>query len=96
VLDELVLAMGGAVVEAQGALLGPVQDATLVVRELPAVLLQPLYRALPALQVNRGKGKGAWAWTLANQGFSSWAIVWFTCLARGWQEDGAPGCASYR
>ena len=50
-LDEFGLVLGGAALEAKGALLGPAQDATLTVRDFPAVLLQPLYRALPALQV---------------------------------------------
>lgn len=53
-LDELRLASGGATLAAGGQLLGPRQDATIEVDHLPAALLAPLYRALPALQVGRG------------------------------------------
>jgi len=52
-LDELKLASAGATLSAGGQLLGPRQDATLEVDHLPAALLSPLYRALPALQVCR-------------------------------------------
>ena len=36
---------------ARGSLLGPRQDASLALTDFPAEMLQPLYRALPALQV---------------------------------------------
>lgn len=52
VLERLLVVLGGARVEAAGALLGPQQDASLVVTDFPAVLLQPIYSALPALQVS--------------------------------------------
>ncbi len=61
-LDELRLASGGATLAAGGQLLGPRQDATIAVDHLPAALLAPLYRALPALQV----GPELAGWSILN------------------------------
>lgn len=49
-LDELSLAAGPARLHAAGSLLCPRQDAVLRLTDFPLDLLQPLYRALPALQ----------------------------------------------
>jgi hypothetical protein len=57
-LDELRLASGGATLSASGQLLGPAQDAQIQVDKLPAALLAPLYRALPALQVKARRAPG--------------------------------------
>jgi hypothetical protein len=51
ILDELKLVMGQAQLNARGTLLGAAQDASLSLTDFPAVLLQPLFSALPALQV---------------------------------------------
>ncbi len=56
-LEELALTSGDAQLRAHGSLLGPRQDAHLSLSDCPAALLQPLYRALPALQVS-GRGVG--------------------------------------
>jgi hypothetical protein len=50
-LEELRLVAGPARLVASGSLLGPRQDAQLALTDFPAEMLQPLYRALPALQV---------------------------------------------
>eukprot|EP00775_Hariotina_reticulata_P008364 gene8364-8548_t len=49
-LDELRLVVGAAQLTARGSLLGPRQDASFALTDFPAVLLQPLFNALPALQ----------------------------------------------
>lgn len=49
-LEEFSIKAGGAQLALRGSLLGPRQDATLVVTDFPAATLHPLYRALPALQ----------------------------------------------
>jgi hypothetical protein len=51
-LDELKLVVGQAQLNARGSLLGKRQDATFGLTDFPAVLLQPLFSALPALQVS--------------------------------------------
>jgi hypothetical protein len=50
-LEELRLVVGAAQLTAHGSLLGPRQDAAFALTDFPAVLLQPLFNALPALQV---------------------------------------------
>ncbi|WIA09845.1 hypothetical protein OEZ85_010059 [Tetradesmus obliquus] len=49
-LEELRLAVGGATLTLRGSLLGRAQDASFALTDFPAVLLQPLFAALPALQ----------------------------------------------
>lgn len=49
-LDELSLGTGEAHLLIRGDLLGPKQDATMVLNDFPAALLSPIYRAVPALQ----------------------------------------------
>ncbi|KAF8055821.1 TIC236 [Scenedesmus sp. PABB004] len=49
-LEELRLVVGGATLHARGCLLGQAQDASFALTDFPAVLLQPLFAALPALQ----------------------------------------------
>lgn len=55
-LDELKLVVGQAQLSARGLLLGQQQDASFSLTDFPAVLLQPLFSALPALQVGIIKG----------------------------------------
>lgn len=43
--------VGGAQLNARGLIGGTQQDAVFSLTDFPAVLLQPLYSALPALQV---------------------------------------------
>lgn len=50
-LDELQLVVGQAQLSARGLLGGQHQDASFSLTDFPAVLLQPLFSALPALQV---------------------------------------------
>lgn len=50
-LDELKLVVGQAQLSAKGLLGGKQQDAAFSLTDFPAVLLQPLFSALPALQV---------------------------------------------
>jgi hypothetical protein len=50
-LDELKLVVGQAQLSAKGLLGGQQQDAAFSLTDFPAVLLQPLFSALPALQV---------------------------------------------
>lgn len=50
-LDELKVVVGGATLSAKGCILGQQQDASFSLTDFPAVLLQPLFSALPALQV---------------------------------------------
>jgi hypothetical protein len=57
-LDELRLVVGGAQLTLRGSLLGRQQDASFALTDFPAVLLQPLFAALPALQVRQGAGMG--------------------------------------
>jgi hypothetical protein len=49
-LDELRLVVGQAQLSAKGLLGGQQQDASFSLTDFPAVLLQPLFSALPALQ----------------------------------------------
>lgn len=53
-LEELRLGLGRASLTARGTLLGPAQDASFALEDFPVVLLQPLFAALPALQVRAG------------------------------------------
>jgi hypothetical protein len=53
-LEELRLVVGQAQLTLRGSLLGKQQDASFALSDFPAVLLQPLFGALPALQVSRG------------------------------------------
>jgi hypothetical protein len=57
-LDELKLVVGQAQLSAKGLLGGKQQDAAFSLTDFPAVLLQPLFSALPALQV--GSFFGGW------------------------------------
>lgn len=50
-LEELSVKAGDAQLTLRGSLLGPRQDANLLITDFPAAILHPLYRALPALQV---------------------------------------------
>lgn len=50
-LDDLKLVVGQAQLSAKGLLGGKQQDAVFSLTDFPAVLLQPLFSALPALQV---------------------------------------------
>jgi hypothetical protein len=54
-LDELRLVVGQATLTLRGSLLGRQQDASFALSDFPAVLLQPVFGALPALQVSRGR-----------------------------------------
>lgn len=58
-LEELRLAVGGATLTLRGSLLGRAQDASFALTDFPAVLLQPLFAALPALQVSCSWGRPA-------------------------------------
>ena len=51
-LEELKLVVGGATLSAKGTMLGRQQDASFALTDFPAVLLQPLFSALPALEVS--------------------------------------------
>ena len=50
VLEEVTLRTGEAVLAVQGALLGARQDASVLLTDFPVALLQPVLRALPALE----------------------------------------------
>ncbi len=49
-LEELCLRAGDAKLLLRGRLLGAAQDASLILTDFPVATLQPLLRALPALQ----------------------------------------------
>ncbi len=50
-LDTCKATSGPASLQVSGCIIGPSQDAQLEVKDFPLTLLQPLFRALPALQV---------------------------------------------
>jgi hypothetical protein len=82
-LDELQLVVGQAQLSARGLLGGQHQDASFSLTDFPAVLLQPLFSALPALQVRvcvcLGGGGGA-----AEQPIRATAVVVMTGLGQRW------------
>lgn len=49
-LEELGLKAGEAKLLVRGSLLGAVQDASIILTDFPVAVLQPLFRALPALE----------------------------------------------
>ena len=50
-IDEVSMRSGEAQLLIRGDLLGPKQDATILLNDFPAALLSPRYKAVPALQV---------------------------------------------
>jgi hypothetical protein len=49
-LEELGLKAGDAKLLVRGSLLGAAQDASIILTDFPVAILQPLFRALPALE----------------------------------------------
>lgn len=49
-LEELGLKAGDAKLLVRGSLLGAAQDASIILTDFPVAVLQPLFRALPALE----------------------------------------------
>ena len=49
-LEELGLKTGEAKLLVQGNLLGAAQDASIILTDFPVAILQPMFRALPALE----------------------------------------------
>ena len=49
-LEELGLKAGEAKLLVRGSLLGAAQDASIILTDFPVAVLQPLFRALPALE----------------------------------------------
>ena len=49
-LEELGLKTGEAKLLVRGTLLGAAQDASIILTDFPVAILQPLFRALPALE----------------------------------------------
>jgi len=84
-LDELKLVVGQAQLSARGLLLGQQQDASFSLTDFPAVLLQPLFSALPALQVGGWRGlanEGAYA-HCSSRGGHAWPVCTHGCAAGG-------------
>lgn len=80
-MDELSLGTGEAQLLIRGDLLGPKQDATVVLNDFPAALLSPIYRAVPALQnavpavterVSLNRFVDSWENTFKSLGMNFW------------------------